>query len=202
VLDGLEIERTDLVVSSFGGYVALRSAAAHPERIGRTVQMGCPPFVEGSATPSFMRAMMLPGIRHLIVALPPNERAGRMTLRQIGHGVSLDSGRVPQEFLDWYMALQRHTPTFRNEMSLIAGLGSITGFDPALTLDRETLSAVTSPTYFLWGEDDSFGGPDVARRLVAQMPEARLELVPNAGHLPWLDDPDHAAAIVRAHLAV
>jgi 2-hydroxy-6-oxonona-2,4-dienedioate hydrolase len=201
VLDALELERADLVVSSVGGYIALRSAAAHPDRIGRTVQMGCPPFVEGSATPLFMRVMMLPGIRHLMLALPPNDGSVRSIFRQIGHGASLDADRIPQVFLDWYLALQRHTPTFRNEMAAIAGLGSITGFDPALTLDREKLSAVISPAYFLWGEDDSFGGADVARRLVSQMPDARLELLPNAGHLPWLDDPDHAAAVVGAHLA-
>lgn len=31
---------------------------------------------------------------------------------------------------------------------------------------------------------------DAARQLVARMPNAELELLPGAGHAPWLDDLD------------
>ena len=41
VLDGLGLERAHLVASSFGGFMALMSAAAQPERFERMVQMGC-----------------------------------------------------------------------------------------------------------------------------------------------------------------
>ena len=42
VLDGLEIDSADVVASSFGGYCALWSATATPERFDRMVQMACP----------------------------------------------------------------------------------------------------------------------------------------------------------------
>jgi hypothetical protein len=44
VLDALGVDVAHLVVSSFGGYVGLQSAAAQPERFGRMVQMACPAF--------------------------------------------------------------------------------------------------------------------------------------------------------------
>lgn len=200
VLDALEIEQAHLVVSSFGGMIALYSAASHPERIGRTVQMACPAMAPGSGVPPFMRLIMTPGIGRLIGLLPPTPRSARAILRQIGHGVSLDTGRIPEVFIDWYVALQRHTRTMANEGAMIASAGGPRGFDPALVLPDEVLAQVASPTYWLWGEDDVFGGYDVAERLATKMPDAQVEMLPAAGHLPWLDDPDHAAQVVTAHL--
>ena len=41
----------------------------------------------------------------------------------------------------------------------------------------------------------------IARDLTATLTRATLELVAPAGHLPWLDEPERAAAHVRAFLA-
>jgi 2-hydroxy-6-oxonona-2,4-dienedioate hydrolase len=201
VLDALALDRVHLVASSFGGYLALRSAAATPDRVDRMVQMACPAFAPGMGTPPFMRVMGLRAGRWLLGALPPSAAAGRATLRQIGHGASLADGRISQPFLDWYLALQRHTDTMEHEVAMIASAVRWRGFDDRLTLRPEVLAAVTAPTAFLWGVDDTFGGADVAEALVAALPDATLEMVPDSGHLPWLDDPARAAAFVAGHLA-
>lgn len=201
VLDALGLERADLVVSSFGGMIGLYSAAAHPDRFGRTVQMACPALAPSMRTPPFMRLIMTPGLGRLIGALPPNARAGRMILRQIGHGPSLDAGLISEDFEDWYLALQRSTDTTAHELRMIAGLGGPLGLDQRLVVPDAVLGRVVSPTHFLWGDDDAFGGVEVAQRIVAAMPNASLEMLPDAGHLPWLDDPDHAAKVVMEHLA-
>lgn len=200
VLDALDLERAHLVVSSMGGTIALYSAAAHPERFGRVVQMACPGLIPGGAIPPFMRLMMTPGVGRMLGMLPPNARAARMTLRQIGHRASLDAGRIPDVFFDWYVALQRHTDTMEHEGTMIAHAGGPRGFDPSLLIPDDVLAQVSTPTYFLWGEDDVFGGRDVAERLVETLPDAALEMLPAAGHLPWLDDPDRAGRVVMAHL--
>ncbi len=201
VLDALDLERAHVVASSFGGFLALRSAATTPARFGRMVQMACPAGAPGMAMPAFMRAIATPGLGRLIAALPPNERANRSIFRQIGHGSSLDADRIPQVFLDWYLGLQRHTDTMRNEVRLISSLASLRGrWDPALLLPEDLLARVATPTLFLWGADDTFGGEDLARRMVTAMPDARLEMLAGAGHLPWLDDPAHAAHVLSGFL--
>ena len=40
VLDSLELDRANVVATSFGGYIGFHSAAAHPERIKRMVEFG------------------------------------------------------------------------------------------------------------------------------------------------------------------
>lgn len=201
VLDGLELERAHLVASSFGGFLALMSTAAVPERTVRMVQMACPAFVPGMGAPGFMRAMSLRPVRWLMNVLPPTEIAARSILRQIGHGASLDGNRIPPMFVEWYLALQRYTNTMRNEGEMIGRAGSLRGFPPELTIPDDVLRSVRAPTLFLWGEDDPFGAAAVARRVVELMPHASLRMIAAAGHLPWLDDPDTIGRATAEFLA-
>ena len=61
------------------------------------------------------------------------------------------------------------------------------------------LRGVTQPTLFAWGRNDPFGSPDDGRAATDLMPEARLEVV-GTGHLPWWDEPDECARLVRDFL--
>jgi 2-hydroxy-6-oxonona-2,4-dienedioate hydrolase len=197
LLNGLEVDRAHVVASSFGGHIALRSAAATPERIKRMVQLACPALSPGERTLAFQKLLAWRIFRTIMTALPPNPAANRAILRQLGHGKSLDTGRLPQHFLDWYVELQRHTDTNRNDGEMIA---NAVRERERLTLTDEILAAVRSPTLLLWGEDETFAGLEVAHYLVDRIPDARMEVIPAAGHLPWLDDPMGAARRITAFL--
>lgn len=191
VLDGLGLDRADVVASSFGGHLALRSTANDPDRVVRMVQMAAPALVRGQTFPKFLASLRSRFMRMVIATLPPSRRINLDILRQLGHGASLDAGRIPDEFIDWYLALARHTDTFRHDPRLIGEV--LLEHVEALTLGPDLLGAVTTPTLFLWGEDDSFGDERNAREVAAALPDAELVMLPNSGHLPWLDDPASAA---------
>jgi pimeloyl-ACP methyl ester carboxylesterase len=201
LLDGLELERAHVVASSFGGFLALRSAAATPTRFDRMVQMACPAFAPGMLTPKFMQLMRFGFVRWLLPKLPPSKRSNDDIMRQIGHGASLDANRIPAAFTEWYADMLRYTNTMKNDLAMIGGALVGDRFDPTLTLDDSILRSVRAPTSFLWGTDDGFGGEDVARRVVAAMPDASLEMFAESGHLPWLDDPRTIAARVSSFLS-
>ncbi len=195
MLDGLGVDRAHLVVSSFGGHLALRSAAVEPERIRRMVQMAAPAAGPGQKLPPFMKLMAFGMIRRAMGVLPPSRMASENILRQIGHGVSLDEGRIPDVFWDWYLALGRYTNTMRNDGELI-GRHFVPNLE-RIALSDQLLGSVRVPTLFLWGEDDGFGGEDAARLTVNLMPQADLVMIPHSGHCPWLDEPE---LIARATL--
>jgi pimeloyl-ACP methyl ester carboxylesterase len=69
-----------------------------------------------------------------------------------------------------------------------------------LLLPDSVLARVKTPTYFLWGEHDPFGSPETGRALVQRLPNATLEVLPGAGHAPWLDDLDHTVSTVSRFL--
>jgi pimeloyl-ACP methyl ester carboxylesterase len=54
--------------------------------------------------------------------------------------------------------------------------------------------------YCFWGEDDPNGGAETAKRFVDRLPHATLELVADAGHAPWIDEPERAASSTLAFL--
>jgi 2-hydroxy-6-oxonona-2,4-dienedioate hydrolase len=196
VLDALGLDSAHLVATSFGGYYALRGAAAHPDRVDRIVEFSWPVGAPIARIPMFMRMASAPGLGRLLVALPPNERAVRMMFRRIGHGPSLKAGRIAEEMVSWYVALLRHTRTMRNEAASGRLLMSpVRGLSQRLVLSDDLLARVTHPTYLLWGENDPFGGPETARALAERLPNAELEIMAGAGHAPWLDDPDRCAEI-------
>ena len=200
VLDAAGVEKAHLVATSFGGYIALRTAAAHPDRVGRMVQFSWPVGAATARVPMFMRVMSIPALGRLVAALPPSERSVRMTFRRIGHGPSLDDGRITPQDLDCYLALLRDTDTMRNELAMGRALVSPSRGLHRLNLGDDTLALIHTPTLFIWGTSDPFGGADSARRLVQRMPNAELELMPGAGHAPWLDDLDHCATATRRFL--
>lgn len=201
VLDALELERAHVVASSLGGYCALWSASVDPHRFDRMVQMACPALLPDQQLPKFMKAIMLPGMRKVIAALPPNKKAEESIMRQIGHGASIDAGRLPEAHGEWYRALNRYTDTMRNDFDLIHSLkGGKGGFDQSVVLGADTLAKVTTPTHFIWGADDTFGGAEVADWVVGAMPNATVEMRADSGHLPWLDDPSSVAEATQAFL--
>jgi pimeloyl-ACP methyl ester carboxylesterase len=47
-----------------------------------------------------------------------------------------------------------------------------------------------SPLTVVWGIDDPIAVPDMARRLAAARPDARVVLLDGVGHYPMLEAPD------------
>lgn len=199
VLDALGIGSAHLVSTSMGGYFAFRAAVAHPERVGRIVQLGWSLGAPTGRLPLLMRLASLPGAGRLMAAMPVNERVVRSMFRQIGLKEALEAGRIPQAVIDTYVALLRDTDTMANEVA-IGGGASLLELVGRLELTDEILAGVRAPTLFLWGDRDPFGGPDDARAFVRRIPGAELQLVPGAGHAVWLDDLELAVDTVERHL--
>ncbi len=200
VLDAAGIERAHVVATSLGGFMGLRSAAAHPDRVLRMVQFSWPVGAPTAAIPRSMRLMAVPGMARLASAMPATEGTVRAIFRTVGHGPSLDAGRIARSDTDAYLALLRYTDTLRNELALSRStLSPLRGLDPRL-LPATLLASVNTPTRFIWGGYDPFGGPEIAHAVVAMIPDAELELLPDAGHAPWLDELDRCAASVEAFL--
>ncbi len=125
-----------------------------------------------------------------------------MALRQIGHGHSLTAGKIPAPLMAWHRALQGDTATFVHDAAMIAQLASpLRGAHASLTLPRPLLRSIRHPTLVIWGADDPFGDVSVGQDLVEALGDAELTVIPHGGHLPWLDDPDGCADLIRTHLS-
>lgn len=201
VLDGLEVPSAHLVATSLGGYHALTTAATHPGRVQRVVVLGFPIGAPHGPVPVVMR---LAGARRLgkaMARLPVGERAVRALLGSVGLRQALRSGRMPQEGVDWYRSLLNHTRTMANDLDAApAVIRPFSGMNDAVLLSDAVLGRIQAPVRFVWGDEDRFGGAEVARAFAPRVPGAELHVVPG-GHAVWMDDPDRVAALTGEFLA-
>ncbi|MCX2934321.1 alpha/beta hydrolase [Mycobacterium sp. CVI_P3] len=61
-------------------------------------------------------------------------------------------------------------------------------------------SAITSPTLVLWGEKDRVVPATHAQLIADTIPDARVEVLADAGHDPFSDDPSGLAAAIKRFL--
>ena len=63
------------------------------------------------------------------------------------------------------------------------------------------LSEVKTPALVVWGDDDRIIPRDAGLQYVERLANARLEVIPNAGHLVEWDAPDRLAELIAAEAA-
>ncbi len=201
VLDALELPSAHVVATSYGGYFAFRGAAAHPDRVDRLVELSWPMGAPMDRVAPSMRLAALPGMQALTTRLPVTRSMVKALLRQIGLKRAIDTGRFDDDMIDWYLLLLRDTDTMGNDVrSSPKMITPLRGLNERVLLTDELLARVTMPVLFLWGDEDPNGGESVARSFAPRFPDARLEIIPEAGHAPWIDELDLCATRIQAFL--
>ena len=200
-LDELELEWAHLVGGSIGNVWALRLAAQHPSRVRRILLLGDGPIASDARVPGVIRLLASPA-GTLMVRMPGNRSRLRSILRQSGHGPSLDDGRIPKEFLDWRLSLEKETESMRHERDMVCAIVKGKSYRPGLTFDAAELAAIRQPTLHVHGTSDETVGPAESwQRVTDALPHGELRLIDGAGHMPWFDHPDRVAEQVRTFLS-
>jgi pimeloyl-ACP methyl ester carboxylesterase len=160
----------DLVGHSYGALVALAFARAHPARVRRLAVVEAP---LPPATFAEQHGWLTADPDHLVAALPPALQ-----------GAIAGGRRQAARLLATLRALAYDT-------TLLADLRA----EP--DLDATALAAITAPTLCVYGDRSSCR--PAGERLAAQLPHARLALLPG-GHYLHLDAKDALAALLVDHL--
>lgn len=172
LLDALGVDRTNLSGESLGGWVALKYAAAHPERVGKVV-LNTPGGT--MATPEVMER-----IRSLSQAAADDPTEERIRARL--EWLMADPSSVTDELVDIRRAIYAR-PGFAESMRHILCLQDPEIRARNLVTDAE-LAAVTRPALVVWTSDDPSGPAAAGMTMAAKMPDARFEVIKDAGHWP------------------
>ncbi|MEZ5285601.1 MAG: alpha/beta hydrolase [Vicinamibacterales bacterium] len=190
VLDALGIERALIVANSLGSLWSIWFALDRPDRVAAMVHVGCPALALGTSAPLPMRLIGTPIGRLLLALMPPSAAQVERFARDIG---GEDLSQLP-ELRDVLVEAQRLPGALPAMRELLRALVSPRGARPAVALTADQLSALRPPTLFVWGTEDVFGGPAVARDAARLVPGARLVMIPGGGHVPWIGHTDAVAA--------
>jgi pimeloyl-ACP methyl ester carboxylesterase len=120
-------------------------------------------------------------------------------VNQFANAIGEDLSDVPEirEILAVLQKLPEARPAIRD---LLHAVLRLTGARSAVVLDEEDLSEVPQPTQLLWGAHDAFGGPEIGQRAAAALPNARLHVLGDGGHIPWVANPGRVGDLVVGFL--
>lgn len=181
LLDALGAERADVLGTSFGGLAALRMAAHYPGRVRRLVLLDSAGLAPAAPGPLWWATR--PGIARW--ALRPGMAGTRWLLRRL-----LTSTPLPPADED---ALVRYlTASAHRHARVIPGAlrAFLQGRRQREWLDRDELAAIRAPVLLLWGERDRFFPVAHGRAARPAFADARLRVIPEAGHSPNWERPD------------
>jgi pimeloyl-ACP methyl ester carboxylesterase len=100
------------------------------------------------------------------------------------------------DLLDSLVAGARDPVASRANLAELRALISPMGIRSSMRFSREDLRRLAVPTLMIWGDHDPVVPLADARAVAAEIPHARLEVLP-AGHVPWLGHPDRVAALLE-----
>jgi pimeloyl-ACP methyl ester carboxylesterase len=204
LLDHLQIAKADIVAHSLGGMLGVRIARAYPERVAHLL-LAAPIGLEDY---------------RLFVPPTPTEKIleNEDKLTSDGYRKQLETNyslKLPPEqvtpFIDARFNL-KGSAEYPRWLRAFVSSGQMIYREPVV----HEIPLITEPTLFIMGADDhnAPGRPnapealrpkmgqnaELARALAAKMPDARAEVIANAGHLVFLDAPQKFDELMLAFL--
>ncbi|HEY6556303.1 MAG TPA: alpha/beta fold hydrolase [Polyangiaceae bacterium] len=178
-LDALGIARAHVVGLSWGGILAQEFYRWYPERLRCLVLADTYAGWKGSLPEAIWQ-----------------ERLATCLRDSTGPSGTLVAKLLPGMFTDAV------SPDVREELSVIISEFHPIGFrlmstSSAETDTRDLLPSIDVPTLLLWGDDDRRSPMHIAEQLRAAIPGAELAIIPNAGHVSNMEQPDTFNAHLR-----
>jgi pimeloyl-ACP methyl ester carboxylesterase len=197
-MDALGLKTASVIGNSMGGYCALVFALAYPERVKRLVTVGEP--AGSSATiPLGNRLLAMRGLNGLMYAtvMKPGASATYEGFKRI---LVAHPDRLSPAYLDCCTAASEIPGATESWLTLLEDCHITSGRSTLTYSLRPELPKLSMPTLLIWGDKDSFGPPSLAKEMAQSIPHGRAEVVPDAGHLAWLDQPDTVADLIANFL--
>jgi pimeloyl-ACP methyl ester carboxylesterase len=190
VCDALSISAAAVVGNSMGGHIASELAIASPQRVERLMLVSA----AGISAELVQRSAVMTGGRVL---------AAVMT-RSAARHASLAKRPGTRRFALSFVV--RHPERLSAPLAheLMAGAGK-PGFVPALEAVlthriSERLPQIACPTFVVWGEDDHVIPVRDSKRFGELIPDVRVEVWPDTGHVAMLERPERFNALLESFL--
>lgn len=172
LMDVMGIERAHLTGESLGGWVSVKFAARHPERVGK--------LMLNTPGGTMARPEVMARIRELSQQAADDPTPERVRARL--EWLMADPVSVTDELVETRRAIYAR-PGFSTSMSHILCLQDPEIRARNLVTDDE-LRSIDAPSLVVWTSDDPSGPASAGLHMAELLPNGRFELVENAGHWP------------------
>ncbi|MFD4606216.1 alpha/beta fold hydrolase [Streptomyces sp. NPDC058464] len=192
-LEGLGLDRVDVIGNSMGGFVAVGLAVAHKDLFRRVVTIG-----------GVGRNLLSPGPSeglNLLVEFAENPTRGNLVqwLRSMVHDPALLTDELIEE--RWASATE---PATLEASRRIYGRQAMAAMQAAQSRSDQPIWAmlhkVAAPTLLTWGRDDRVTPLESALLPMRTIPKAELHVLPDCGHWAMIEQKEAWESAVLAFL--
>ncbi|MFN8444267.1 MAG: 3-oxoadipate enol-lactonase [Caldilineaceae bacterium] len=179
LLDHLQVEKAILIGVSVGGMIALEFAATRPQRVGKLVL--CDTGAKIGSEQSW------------------NERIAAI---QAGGLTSIAAAVLARWFTPAFIQNQpaQHLG-YTNMFVRMPAAGYIATCAALRDADLHSIvAAIQTPSLVLCGDQDMSTPPALGQKLAALLPNAHFRMIPNAAHLPSIEQPQYLAETIAQFL--
>jgi pimeloyl-ACP methyl ester carboxylesterase len=175
-------ERFALAGLSMGGYISYEILRQAPERVERLALLDTGSRADTPERTAARRDLLATAGREGV------RRAQELLMPALIHPSRLADKALVDTVLQ--MAVDTGLEAFRRQEAAIIVRPDC----------RPLLPDIRCPTLVLVGEQDALTPPELAREIAVGIPDARLEIVPDCGHLSTLERPEAVSSALRAWL--
>lgn len=178
LLNELQLDKVTVVGLSFGGWLAAELASFYPERIDHLVLLAA----AGLRVPNSPVADLF--------AMSP-EQLFSICFQDLSHAMALMSQIDMSDPIKLILADYR-------ERTMLARLAWNPGYSPKLA---RRLARVTAPSLVIWGKEDRLIPAAHGTAYQAALPNARLEIIEDCGHIPILEATETTIKLIQEFLS-
>ena len=194
-MTALDLRDVTLIGNDTGGAICQLVVTDHPERVGRLVLTSCDAFDRYPPPPFDVLLKWLPRIPGAVYLTAQGLRFAFMRRQPTGYGLVI-RGELDDELARSFTRPAATSAGVRADIArLLRGVSNVHTLAAA-----ERLPTFDRPVLLAWGGDDRLFPLDLAKRLAARFPNARLEVVPNARTFVPLDEPARLATLILRFL--
>jgi 3-oxoadipate enol-lactonase len=184
LLDSLGVETAHLAGLSMGARILMDFAPRYSDRIATLTLCDCFSGFEATLSPEKQEEFIRLRQKPLLEGKSFADLAPALITSLVGPNCSAEAR---QALHDSILAL--HVDSY------LKTIAASVGFDRS-----NDIAAIQVPVQLIYGEHDRLTPPSIGEDLLAHLTDARLDIIPDAGHLSNLEQPDRFNNILKPFL--
>jgi len=190
LLKKLHVEKFYLAGNSLGGNIAWNYAAEHPDKVEKLVLVDASGLPTNKPQPAIFKMAKTPFLNSLFLYVTP-----KFFIKKNMEEVYADGSKITDELVTRYhkMALRvGNRQAFIDRAKTDFKLGSKANYNK--------LKRINTSTLLIWGAQDNWIPLDNGKRMDSILPNSKLVVLENSGHVPMEENPQESFAFLNEFL--
>lgn len=190
-LEKIKVDKFHLAGNSLGGNIAWNYTAEHPEKVEKLILVDASGLPTNKPQPAIFKMAKTPVLSSLFLYVTP-----KFFIKKNMKEVYADNTKITNDLVARYHKMALRTG---NRQAFIDRAKM--DFKLSSKANLEKLKSIQTPTLLIWGAKDNWIPlKSVGRKMDSVLPNSKLVVLENSGHVPMEENPEKSLIVFRKFL--